>query len=392
MPTYTVAPLAPEDREELLAVEMESFGFSREVIEFLAAAYGEERVRTVKAGDTVAGGLITFDARQFFGGNPVPTSCVAAVCTRPEHRGMGAATALLASHLEEQRRAGIPLATLYPSNLPTYRKSGYEVAGERTHLAMGLDKVNRVPSDLEASRVPDGAIIETLAPLQGRMAGERDGFLERPACLWGRLRDNLGEKRYAYAFRPAGGEVEGYAILRHAGGGVLEVVDRALSTPDAARAYWNLLAAHRSMFNEVRWTGRLNDWELGVLPNALPQVRGLQPWMLRILDAAAALEARGYPAACSGVLVLQVDDPVLGMNSGTFVLTVSNGRGLVKRAAEGLYAPVLEVDARGLAALYSGFQTAGEVVRSGRAAGPDSAVDLADMLFAGSRPCMAEDF
>ena len=48
--------------------------------------------------------------------------------------------------------------------------------------------------------------------------------------------------------------------------------------------------------------------------------------MLRIVDVAAALEARGYPAGLEAQLELEVEDELLAWNHGRLRLSVADGR------------------------------------------------------------------
>jgi predicted acetyltransferase len=78
-------------------------------------------------------------------------------------------------------------------------------------------------------------------------------------------------------------------------------------------------------------------------------------WMLRVVDAPAAIRARGYPAGVAAEVHLIIDDPQLPANSGGWRLVVEGGEGRLERAAEVLGA--VRVGAGGLAALYSGVPT-----------------------------------
>ena len=81
-------------------------------------------------GDLV-GGLGILFMGQWFGGRSVRTGGIAAVGVPPEERGEGAAEALMTSVLRGLRKRGVPISTLYPSNLRLYRKVGYEQVPRR---------------------------------------------------------------------------------------------------------------------------------------------------------------------------------------------------------------------------------------------------------------------
>ena len=75
-------------------------------------------------------------------------------------------------------------------------------------------------------------------------------------------------------------------------------------------------------------------------------------WMLRVVDAQAAVAARGFGAGVDGSAALTVVDQALPENSGTWELQVAAGQGLLERAPATPGA--LTVGPRGLAALYAG--------------------------------------
>jgi predicted acetyltransferase len=102
-------------------------------------------------------------------------------------------------------------------------------------------------------------------------------------------------------------------------------------------------------------------------------------WMLRVVDAPAAIAARGFPPAVSARVPLQVTDSGRPGNGGSWELTVASGSGVL--VPDGGVAPhSLTLGPRGLAALYSGIPVA-TLRMSGLAAGgtpdADAALDAA---------------
>jgi predicted acetyltransferase len=104
--------------------------------------------------------------------------------------------------------------------------------------------------------------------------------------------------------------------------------------------------------------------------------------MLRVVDAPAAIAARGFPAGISLSVPLVISDHARPANSGRWQLTVSDGKGVLVPNGSGILpaASDLTLGARGLAALYAGtpvttLRLAG--LASGGAAGTDAALDAA---------------
>jgi predicted acetyltransferase len=106
-------------------------------------------------------------------------------------------------------------------------------------------------------------------------------------------------------------------------------------------------------------------------------------WMLRVVDAPAAIAARGFPAAVSLAVPLVINDHARPANSGPWQLTVSDGTGILIPNARGILPAAglaLTLGARGLAALYAGTPVAAlrlAGLASGGLAEADAALDAA---------------
>jgi hypothetical protein len=126
-----------------------------------------------------------------------------------------------------------------------------------------------------------------------------------------------------------------------------------------------------------------------------------ESWMLRLLDAPAAIAARGFPATDLTV-PLQIADDLRPANSGRWDLTVRAGEGRLSRDRTVAPSPSpdgpshagcapLALGARGLAALYAGTPVA-TLRRAGLADGGSQEADAAlDGAFAAT-PFMLDGF
>ena len=118
-------------------------------------------------------------------------------------------------------------------------------------------------------------------------------------------------------------------------------------------------------------------------------------WMLRVVDAPAAIAARGFPAATSLTVPLRITDEARPANSGRWRLTVAGGAGtldpLGPAGTAGSASPAVTLGARGLAALYAGTPLV-TLRQAGLAAGGTAADDAAlDAAFAAT-PYMLDAF
>jgi predicted acetyltransferase len=121
-----------------------------------------------------------------------------------------------------------------------------------------------------------------------------------------------------------------------------------------------------------------------------------EPWMLRIVDAPAAIAGRGFAAGAEFAVQLRLDDQQRPGHAGRWTLEVSGGRGALHRAVTHPAGPEppagpVRLGARGFAALYAGIAVA-TLRRSGLAAGGDARADEAlDGAFAG-QAFLLDDF
>jgi predicted acetyltransferase len=127
------------------------------------------------------------------------------------------------------------------------------------------------------------------------------------------------------------------------------------------RAFWTHLGSYASMAEKVyARTGPASAfWWLGRERDA--DIEHRSRWMLRVVDAPAAIAARGFPAATSLSVPLRIADDARPANSGRWQLSVAGGTGTLEPlgpdAPAGTAGPArsaVTLGARGLAALYAG--------------------------------------
>jgi hypothetical protein len=167
------------------------------------------------------------------------------------------------------------------------------------------------------------------------------------------------------------------------------------------RALWTLLGSHASIADKVyAMTGPASAfWWLTRERDA--GIRRRFRWMLRVVDAPAAIAARGFPAATSLSVPLRIADDARPANSGRWQLSVAGGAGTLDPlgpdapagtvgpgaavASAGTAGPdssAVMLGARGLAALYAGTPLV-TLRQAGLAAGGRPADDAAlDAAFA----------
>ncbi len=352
------------------------------------------------SGDRMVGSALFLDMRQWWHGRPVPMAGVAGVKVAPEDRGRGVGRAVMTALIELMIGRGYPLAALYPATMTIYRSLGWEVAGQRQQVrlpARSLFALARPdfgqdgPPPADLRRPGPGDAAEVLEIIGRAHALARDcGPVTYDEATVGRWLTRPG--RYAgpdrYAYLAADGFL-GYGWRT----GHDEIVVGQLTAASAAttRALWAVVASHSSVADTVLAQVGPSDPFWWLLREQEAGVADRESWMLRLLDAPAAIAARGFPAVDLAV-PLHITDEVCPANSGRWQLTVRDGTGLLSscRTDRG-GTPPLSLGPRGLAALYAGVPVA-TLLRAGLSSGGTPAADAAlDGAFAAA-PYMLESF
>ena len=388
-------PAAEAEFEALADILAASFNAPRDRVLHNFEICGRDNLRVVLRGDVCVGGLKLVRMGQWFGGRSVPMAGIAAVGIAPAERGRGAGGLLMKSTVAELSAEGTALSTLYPATVPLYRSAGYELAGSQWTTRFALKGLPSRPGDdgppLRAGDLSDFPAMERAYAAD--CAGH-DGVLDRGHYIWSRVRAPGGEAASHFVVPSATeGELDGYVSFQQkakAGTYLYELActDLVVRTPAAARRIVALLGAHQSMSSGASVHLPANH----PLLTALPEWRGRTElelhWMVRLTHVDAALEARGYPAGVTATLDLDVTDEVVPGQSGRRRLHVVDGRGTVEAGGDG----ALRTDVRGLAALYTGFQTAEHLALQERMAGTAETLAAASAVFRGGAPWMMSMF
>ena len=355
-------------------------------------------------GGQVAGGLILLPCGQFFGGRRLAMVGIHCVAIAPEARGSGAGRDLLTAAVNELAgRGDTPLSCLYPATQPIYRSVGFEQAGTFTRYRLPIADLPPGSHALALERVNGDAarVSALLAPTYLEVARHQPGFVNRTAWFWRRLVDPVGGGVSTFAVRE-GGRVTGFASLSRRwrtdhGHLHSEVSCRQFLAVTAAAAdrLWALLSDERSLGRSVMWTGAPAPAEHLSHREQRATIDSQLRWMLRLLDVEAALAGRGYPVGLGGTIALEVEDPLIERNRGRFILRVEGGLGAVERgpaSASASAAAPIQLSARALASLYTGYLSAEELARAGLVVGAPDSLALATSLFAGPAPWLPEIF
>jgi predicted acetyltransferase len=307
-------------------------------------------------GGRPAGGAVFHDMRQWWCGRQVPMAGVSSVRVAPEDRGRGIGRQLMTAVLDQIAARGYPLSALFPATMPLYRSLGWELAGGRHTAVIPARSLFRLTAPDLAQDPEPGPALRRAGPGDAAAVISVIGRVHEAARDCGPISwDATAISRWiaepdVYAYLCD----DGFLAYRwHNGNEDLFVDGVEAISGRTVRAFWAHIGSHASMAERVYARVGPADafWWLGHERDADVEHRSM--WMLRVVDAAAAIAARGFPAALSFRVPLRIADQARPANSGLWQLTVADGVGTLD-PLDAPGGPALTLGARGLAALYAG--------------------------------------
>ncbi|HUR72955.1 MAG TPA: GNAT family N-acetyltransferase [Sporichthya sp.] len=343
-------------------------------------------------GNRLIGKAVDLEHTYYYGGRAVPGSGVAGVAIAPEARGGGLLGDLLGPLMAQARDRGAVVSALFPTTAVPYRRLGWELTGvlRWTSLPTAALTGERRPTGMRV-RPAEEADVPAIVECYRSWAAEGTGMLGRTGPLFGREPLRSWQDGYSVALGPEG--VEGYASWDREGGydagGVLAVPDLVATTPRALTTLLAMLATWRSVAPTLHLRLRPDDptWLLTGLAGA--RTLSEQPWMLRLIDAPAAIAARGWPAGLDGSVDLDLVDELCPWNAGPHQLTLKAGVGSLAPGGAG----TVRVEPGGLAVLYAGAAGPATLRRANLLSGGDADTDaFLTAAGAGPPPAMLDYF
>ena len=293
----------------------------------------DEQVVAGYLDDELCAAATFHDDAQWICGRRVPMGGVAAVAVAPHVRGHGFARAVLSAGLHLMHRRGDAISTLYPTTGTLYRSLGWGYAGAYAWHRVPLAELPPAHELRGYEIVP--ATVAAARPLYNAAAPTHNGWLGRSAMHWVVAEydhTRATAAHGAYLLRRDGVDAGflAYTAVREGSrfevsAGELCAIDR-----DAYRAVFALVQSMGSTAQALRT--RLPAYVLHATldhPHRVEPLSG-HPFMCRVVDAAAAVAARGYSPHVQGEVHLDLHDPDLPHNDGPFVLRVRDGEGTLE--------------------------------------------------------------
>jgi predicted acetyltransferase len=331
------------------------------------------------------------DFVQWWGGRRVPMGGVASVAVHPDAQGSGLARRLMAHLLEVMHGRGQVVSALFPTIAPLYRSMGWEVVGRLDETRLATREL--APREASTCTVRTGTAefdADAVQALYAVQAATGNGPLTRTGPMFADGAAEAFDCDVVLLAEDPLGQARGYLSYDRGrgyrdGAGELHVWETAVLDADAARALLAALARWHPVAGTTLWRGPPDELTL-LTTGPVPPPATTQPWMLRVVDPAGAMAARGYDPAVEVTAAFTLVDPQQPAASRTWRLEVAGGRGRLEPAVDPA-APVLDV--RGLALLYAGATTTATLLRTGLLSKPVRALDAA---FAGPSPVLTDYF
>jgi predicted acetyltransferase len=345
----------------------------------------------------------------WIGGCRVPTAGVAGVVVAPEYRGAGLARQVMTHLLHAARDRGAVIATLFRTAPALYRSLGFEQVAELVDGSLptsALRGIRPAHTTLRRATAEDATSIRNI---YARVAASGSCLLARDGAAF-----EVGDRELiaatdgvTLAIDENGGAV-GYVSWNrgsgYGGSATLSVVDLQAVTGDGYRALLSAVGSFDAVTPTVRIRTSGTDPIHWLIPGAGWSVSEVSPYMLRVIDLAGAVAARGWPTGLTAEIDLEVEDPLCPWNSGSHRLVLRGGTGHLEDLgggspehvgveSGGVDAAATAVTLPGLALLYAGGVTSSALRRTGLITGGSAGSDtLLDAAFAGPRPAVLDYF
>jgi predicted acetyltransferase len=394
---YKIRQLTPDDAAAAYRLGSIAFGYADRPAPPPSAPLpaGRRSWGAFTADDVLVAKAIDLEQSHWFGGRLVPATGVAGVAVAAEHRGHGLSTVLLTQLMADAHERGAVIGALFDTTPWPYRRVGWEEVGVRQTLALPTLSLAgmRIPAGL-AVRAATEADVPAMLDMFREVARAGCGIMDRlgpradttPASV-------LAEYHGTSIAVDAGGVLQGFCSWDRAGsyraGGTLTVDDLIALTPAALTALLAMLGGWAAVAPNLFITLPPQDPALLVSAMAGAPVHSREPWMLRVIDVAEAVAARGWPPYVRGSIDLRIDDPVCPWNTGSFRLVLDDGVGRLEPGGT----EAVMLGPRGLALLYAGAAGPDALRRAGLMTGGDASSDaLLQAATAGPTPAIRDYF
>ena len=311
-------------------------------------------------------------------GRDVPTSYIVGLATHPAARRSGVGRMLLTAALKEMKRRGHYINILMPSKAGFYQPYGYELYCHQWKETMPLESLRPLTDrTVRFAFVNSADQWPYLASVYEAYTKPLSGYAVRNEASWrSHIEAQLAEGYIAVVFHD---DTPIAYMFYQIGEGTITSGEFVYATLQGKRGLLEYVYNHRSQGKKFQWNEGIHDQSYRFYPDG-KQGHETMPFMTcRIVDVKGALEQISYPEQVEGSLVIQTEDPLADWNTGTFRLTVRQGRGSVERTEQEKPDAVMPVGT--LALLVFGAMDPADLAFNEKLSGSDKALQTLEAFF-----------
>ena len=320
-----------------------------------------------------AGGNFTFQLT-VPGARQVPAAGLTMVGVLPTHRRKGTLTKMMGALLGDAKQRSEPLSILWASEGSIYGRFGFGMSTRQMLIYAQADRMRFIeePGPYSARMVTLEEAAEVFPLIYDKVQAKTPGMYARDETWWieHRLKDIEpgGGGPPWYVVIELDGRPEAYAMYRIHGDwdtvptGKAKVAEALATGPAAEKALWKFIFGIDLVRDiECNFLPIDHPLQLMVTEQRRLRARFVDAVWTRIIDVPGALAGRGY--LVDDEVLLEVEDPFLPENEGTWRLETKGGEGQASRSED---TPDVKVSASDLGSLYLGGFSFSELLRAGR--------------------------
>lgn len=391
--TINVRPMTEQDIPAGATAQAEAFGWNPES---MIQRYADNPTYTWRDGwvveedGEIGAAALAVPRTWWFGGASYTVSAIAAVGVRPVARRRGYASHMMRGIVRADHEAGRPFSLLFPFQHGYYRRLGYATVGLTHFYRVPVSRILDHPEQRRHIRAAREAGHQAIYDLHRQSLLGGLGGLERTARQWTARWTKTDEHWIVYDHNGLQGYLAYQPIENE-----ISVREIIATTPEAERGLWAFLAAQIEQHAAVTYHAPADKplWSIFreplmheaanrgfVLHDIAALTAGL---MARLVDVPAAFARRTFSAEIGGTIVVDLRDPVLEANTGTFQIRFESGHAEVAPTTDSATA---SCDIVTLSQLFCGVLRAADARWYGQLTGDDASIALLDRAFGGVTP------
>ena len=368
MVTFDIRLTTPDDASAAWALGSLAFGYHHEPMpaDWMSRSHPGRQQWGIFDGDRLLAKAVDREQGHWFGGRVVPASGVAGVAVAADVRGGGLGRQVLTRLLVGARERGAVISTLFHTTPFPYRRLGWEEVGAlvKTAVPTMIFEGLRPPTGVttRAATVDD---LPAVHDIYATVARAGTGMMDRTGPAFTRTPEEELTDWDGLTVAVGAGGVLGYSTWDRGPGydasGRVLVGDLMGLTAEATTALIAMLRQWGSVAPTIVLRhGGADPTHLLSSVSIHGRVEQSQPWMLRLIDVAGAIAARGWSPHVSGSVDIELTDPECPWNAGAFRLVLDGGEARWERGGTGR----VRFTPRGIASWYAGAATPGTLRRA----------------------------